>query len=473
MKYTYLAIFTIFMLIAEANTQHLHNMELLASYTQEELNSQSNFQALNGADYYKMTYYTTGSDGQADTASGLVTIPDNQGVAHSLVIYHHGTSPEKSRAPSNLNLETSSMAVLTGATYAVLAPDYLGMGESRGFHPYVHRETQASASIDMLKAFEEWVNEGNAEWNGKLFLTGYSQGGHASMSTHWELETNYSSEYEVTAAAHLSGPYSISTVMRNQMFSEEDYNFVGYIPYAILGYQEVYGDVYDNLNEIFRSMFIDAIEDFYEGEINLVTLTTSMLFTQFFNFGNRHPVNIFNPGFVSDVMENPDHPLNVILRDNDTYDWAPQSPTRIFYCQADDQVPFENSLFADSVMQENGSVDLETVDVGPGLNHSGCVQPATLATLNFFLGFQETSVVETELKNELLVFPNPTQGEINIELPDHRNDFEVLIFDLSGKLLISRTATNRIDLSALQDGMYILKIKSETDLISELIHLAR
>ena len=94
--------------------------------------------------------------------------------------------------------------------YVAVAPDYLGLGESRGFHPYVHAATEASAAIDLLYAAQEFAEKQKFPLNGQLFLTGYSQGGHASMALHRELERNYSKIFPVSAAAHLSGPYSIS-----------------------------------------------------------------------------------------------------------------------------------------------------------------------------------------------------------------------------------------------------------------------
>jgi hypothetical protein len=35
-------------------------------------------------------------------------------------------------------------------------PDYIGMGGSPGLHPYVHAASEATASIDMIRAAREF-----------------------------------------------------------------------------------------------------------------------------------------------------------------------------------------------------------------------------------------------------------------------------------------------------------------------------
>ena len=63
-------------------------------------------------------------------------------------------------------------------------PDYIGMGESPGLHPYVHGESEATATIDMIRAAREFITDSlNLIDNHQVFLSGYSQGGHACGNT--------------------------------------------------------------------------------------------------------------------------------------------------------------------------------------------------------------------------------------------------------------------------------------------------
>lgn len=445
-------------------SQHVNSVDYIRSASAEEISELLDYDVPYDVRFYKMTYHTTGSDGLPDVASGLIVIPENEVQDFPLVIYHHGTSPAKDQVPSSLNLDYEAYAFIGASGFAVLAPDYLGMGDSRGFHPYVHRETQARASVDMLKAFHEWLEGENYAVNDKLFLTGYSQGGHASMSTHQELELFHFNEFNVTAATHLSGPYSVSGVMRDLMFSQLDYFFLGFIPYVILGYQEVYGTIYEDLTDVFQPVFIQSIEAFYDGDINLIDLTIALIFLSSQNFGNNYPVTLFNPDLVNDVTSDDNHPINIILRENDTFNWTPQAPTRIFYCIADEMVPFENSILADSVLQANGAVDLMTENLNSDMSHGECAVPALLETVEFFKSFVETSAYPLAFEEEFSLYPNPTDGKINISGLNGITGYNIQVMDVSGKILLNRSLSSEINLDHLQSGIYFVRISNRQGL---------
>jgi len=66
-----------------------------------------------------------------------------------------------------------------------------------------------------------------------------------------------------------------------------------------------------------------------------------------------------------------------------------------------------------------------------------------------------TSVANTE-KEELDLFPNPARNYINI---DSKYELEIAeIISLEGKVVHTSTGTDRIDISSLQSGIYILRI---------------
>jgi len=65
-------------------------------------------------------------------------------------------------------------------------------------------------------------------------------------------------------------------------------------------------------------------------------------------------------------------------------------------------------------------------------------------------------------KITLNIFPNPTEGYINIEFNKINTNFLIEIYDVQSRLLMSKkmnTHRNIIDISALSEGFYILKIK--------------
>lgn len=82
-----------------------------------------------------------------------------------------------------------------------------------------------------------------------------------------------------------------------------------------------------------------------------------------------------------------------------------------------------------------------------------------------------TNTQESYVDNLFTVFPNPTQGFINIY---NANGLpcDVKIFDLQGNLLYQRYSVKNetaLDISNFAQGVYLLKMFSETNSYTELI----
>jgi PKD repeat protein len=77
--------------------------------------------------------------------------------------------------------------------------------------------------------------------------------------------------------------------------------------------------------------------------------------------------------------------------------------------------------------------------------------------------------IQSEMKKDILVYPNPSNGLFNIELPA---EADLYIYDVSGKLITARTAVSAqdayaLDLTSYESGAYILRIKIGDELISK------
>jgi hypothetical protein len=71
-----------------------------------------------------------------------------------------------------------------------------------------------------------------------------------------------------------------------------------------------------------------------------------------------------------------------------------------------------------------------------------------------FLGVQDPSL------NDLQVFPNPTNSELNFESPEKGN---LSVFDLSGRVILSSNSIkgkNKLDVRALPEGIYLLQLQT-------------
>ena len=76
------------------------------------------------------------------------------------------------------------------------------------------------------------------------------------------------------------------------------------------------------------------------------------------------------------------HPLVGALQNNDVYRWTPESPTRLYHCLDDDQVPYANATVAQDWFSAAGAeVELVTLFFG---DHSACAVPALLGAKRWF-----------------------------------------------------------------------------------------
>lgn len=428
-----------------------------------------------GLRMYKITYTTTDPFGAPVVASGMLSVPygEAEGTDYffPLAVYMHGTAGSRQAVPSRVGVaERTLVNVIATNGYITLAPDYLGLGDDdTGLHPYVHAATEASAGRDMLIAVKAWLAEQNVGFTEQLFLTGYSQGGHASAALHRDLEQNPGNDgLVVTAAAHLSGPYSISGVMGSIIFQDQGTTLPAYLAYTYISYNYVYG-LYEDLAAVFTPPYLTPIQAFANGEIELFEANAALdaLLLQ----ENGQLRDMFQDSIITILQNDPDHPIQVALRDNDVYDWAPQAPTILAYCTEDEQVPFRNAILADSVMTANGSVTVQLFN-GGARDHGGCVNPAATAALLLFSSFSEVLTSTRDLRasyQPLSVFPNPISAGAALSLESSlTSDTQYEVYHSSGQLVASGLApqgSQTIALPRLANGYYNLRARQQGQLL--------
>ncbi|MCB9284315.1 MAG: T9SS type A sorting domain-containing protein [Lewinellaceae bacterium] len=460
---------TLFLLLlalaAALPAQELVSYTLIGSKSQAQLAAQFNLPFIQfGARYYKVTYSSHDLTGVQDTLSGFVVVPDNNSKIYPRLVYQHGTSSSKDNVPSSYGQpggeEGDIPVFFAGMGFVSLAPDYLGLGISKGFHPYVHAESETWVALDMLRAFDSLQTQIDVHTNEQLFLTGYSQGGHASMALHHAVETDPNAEFTATAASHMSGPYSIGEVMRDFILSDSVYFYPAYIPNTLLSYQVVYGNLFDQVEDVFRAPYADPIGQFFTGQLNLGDLNNLLINQLIATEGECRPTRMIQDSIKQVVASDPDHPVNIALRANDVYKWAPQAPTRLFYCKADDQVPYLNSLVARDTMLALGAVDLAAANPDSTATHVECVEPAVISTLAFFLGYQQIGEVsytgESQVDAGLFsVQPNPADTYVEVHTG---REGELLVYDITGRLVAQRAVSGDVLEMAVGDwekGVYL------------------
>ena len=390
---------------------------------------------------YKVLYNTIDAFGEPEVASGLLSIPQDSSLSFPLAVYMHGTVTNREAVPSRTGTnERSLVNILATNGYISLAPDYIGLGDSEGFHPYVHAASESSAGRDLILAARQWLAEQGIGFNDQLFITGYSQGGHAAQALHRDIQTGDGADFlEVTAGAHLSGPYDISGVMRRAALSQERATLPGFIVYTYVSYNNVY-DIYDSLAEVFKEPYLSVINQYDREEIDGNTFNSEL--SRLLDENDERLIELFQDS-IREQLENNDDDSRIVqaLRDNDTYNWAPEAPTLLYYCTEDEQVPFQNALVADSVMTELGSTTVVTRS-GGSLSHINCVPFALSATLSFFNDLARIDSVTTSVGRPTAlptfsVSPNPISAGSSLQLKGlpTGQSYTYSLYDFSGRQL--------------------------------------
>ncbi len=310
-------------------------------------------------------YRTVAADGVTPaTASGAVLIPGGTACPgpYPLVAYSRGTDLEQTRAMATPgDSETSLVAAfLAGQGFMVAATDYLGYARSdHPFHPYLHAASEATANVDALRAARELAAQRNVALDGKVFVTGYSQGGHASMATQKLLETSLTGEFALAGAGHMSGPYDLtgSLVESVQGLPAGELGSTYYVPFAVTSLQRVYGNIYASPSEFFESP--------YDEEVETLFPTPAGVGVEDLILEGRLPLlldSLVTDGFVNATLD-PASPLRAALAANSPIDFAPRTPTLLCGGSRDPVVGFGNTERALAAFQGAGATAVSALDV--------------------------------------------------------------------------------------------------------------
>lgn len=420
-----------------------------------------------GLKAYKIEYYTTNHKKKIIKATGLLMYP-NKNYRLSTVVSTHPTTDHRNNVPSNLSgihgfgfLVELSFA-LNG--YIVMAPDYIGMGDGDGQHPYVHNDTEASATLDFIKAANKVINQiGGINRYNEYFLTGYSQGGHASMATLKRAQQTNEIRFKHMYTG--SGPYDLSySTLQLGIINKKTYpasTFTASLIYSckLTGYK-----VYDKSpDEIIAPKYQEAFKK------NIVKDGGGL------DWGPKVWRQLYKSSFVNDIINNPNHSLRRCLRANDNYNWHNRTPSTFGYSTEDLIVHINSTRKAKSSQRSYYSIfNLNRYKINDfhwgRFDHGTAIIPYVIAsnfkfnTLRaggFFniraaLGFKgsENDTTTTEQENAII----PTYSNIDLQL-DSNTTLENITSFGNDSTVSARANTN--DLNSLQDGVYYLNIERD------------
>jgi hypothetical protein len=329
-----------------------------------------------GVNWYQVVYETIDPLGGRTTASGGLFLPVQTGINWPLLSFSRGIVTQTNQVPS-VALTEDAFAGLAFASvgYASVVADLLGLGASPGLHPYLHARSEATASVDMLRAARAFCASNSIGLNGQIFVTGYSQGGHTAMALHRELERYHTNEFTVTASAPMAGPYDMSGVEMNDMLSTRCPPNPYYFAYVLMAYQSVYA-LAPSWSNLVVAPYDSTIPPLFNGNTDGTTINAAMPACNL--------STILWPAVVSSLTNDPGSPLYQALRDNDLYRWKPLAPTRLFHCSGDLDVLPANSQVAYNSFHAQGASQVQLIDPQPGADHSGCAIPSLEAAKAWF-----------------------------------------------------------------------------------------
>ncbi len=346
-----------------------------------------------GIDFYYIQYDTVGGKGEATTASGALMVPTGGGAQCSgprpIVLYAHGTSADRSLNIADItnpgNTEGALIAAMFAAQgYIVVAPNYAGYDTSTlTYHPYLDADQQSKDMIDALTAARTALPHTmttSTTDDGRLFITGYSEGGHVAMATHRAMQA---AGMTVTASAPMSGPYALEALGDAVFYGQVNLGSTVFTPLLVTSYQEAYGNIYRDLTDVYEPGYAPRMLNLLPSVTPLDTLFANGFLPPTALFSRTTPVtgnatldaelavpanplcaagfgtdnlvtNSFRLAYVLDAVANPDgavppptsptagvataanpqNPLRLAFKANDLRNWTPTTP--ILMCGGDE-----------------------------------------------------------------------------------------------------------------------------------------
>jgi hypothetical protein len=341
---------------------------------------------------YRVVYGTKNERGEDIKVSGLITVPvpsqlilaglkaQGKTFSMSIVSNQHGTIFPDVEAPTSSVITThkpTSIGTLFSAIggFVTIQPDYIGFGESKSeLHPYLLEKSSANTVVDMIEAAIKFGNDNSLPLNGQVYLTGYSEGGYATLAAAKEIENNHPN-IALKAIAPMSGPYDLNLtgmgILAPDMSSgTPDYNTTMARPDFIAGIIFSYATDLDlGIDNMVNPKYASKLPTLYDADKNGSTIR-SELTTSIADF--------FLPTYRKDFLTKTDNTLRSAFIENSVDDWKPTTPTKLLYCSGDKTIDYRISLSAGAKM------GVDTVDVNSSLGHAGCAIQAYPAVAKWF-----------------------------------------------------------------------------------------
>jgi hypothetical protein len=335
-----------------------------------------------GVDTYRLVYHTIDAQGRPTTASGLLVLPRNGVRRLRTVSFDHGTESYKGDAPSMGQDDFGAAPAITygSAGFASAAPDYLGLGLGPGFHPWMDVPSEATASLDMLRAARAFAPRTGRELERRVLVTGFSQGASAAMGLGRTLESGGDPWFRLGALAPISGAYDFQSAELPALLNGgvEAKSGALYTAYFLVAYNRLH-HLYDSPSQVFQAPYDRTIEQLFDG-----SHTGQQLFA-----GTPGTVDALLTPYGREMLLHPAGPLAAALRvlDGTCTGWTPRAPIRLYLSGGDEQAVNANSHHCQMALRSHG-VNAPLINLGTheyqGSRHLGSNVSGTTAVVRWF-----------------------------------------------------------------------------------------
>ena len=325
-----------------------------------------------GIALHRLTYWTSSPDNECVRASGLVALPRRRRRYRGIVSWQHGTESLRTSAPSAKHVFHGLLpaAVFAGHGYVLIAPDYLGYGVSDRAHDYYLADNMAIVVRDCIRAATTAIAQREIAVPPGLFLSGFSEGGHAAIATHRLLERAPLDGLSLRASAPVAAPGDLAEAGLTGALAGDSQFCSLYIAWLATTYARHYREP---LVSVLAPPWADVAGSLFDGTHDADETVASL---------PRQPREMLQPDFLATHDRNEDHWFLDRLRENSLLDWAPRAPIRAYYGTKDtDVTPIQAELLQDNHRARGG--DCTAICVGD-VDHDETILHAAPLLRNWF-----------------------------------------------------------------------------------------
>jgi pimeloyl-ACP methyl ester carboxylesterase len=324
----------------------------------------------NGIELYRVVYWTQHL-GNTERVSGLFAIP-RRAEPKATVMWLHGTSVQRDFAPSTPTREEGVLiaAAYSGNGFLTIAPDYVGLGQSQSYHPYLYTPTTVNTARDLLTAAQSVAAGMSIPWKRKLFIAGFSQGGSASAVVQRSIEADPPPNVELLAAAAMAPPLNLAEITVPAALISNATSSSLYLAYIVYSFSKIYRH---EPNSVLTDHYASMLPELFSGEKDSASVIAAL---------PKDPKVMCRPEFLQGLKDSQASWFRDALVENEAFNWTPKIELRLFVGDKDVDVPAADARAAyESMKSRNGNVSL--VEVGP-YDHDGVVTRSVPRSVMWF-----------------------------------------------------------------------------------------